>query len=142
MGFAYASGNTWLAGDTTLVMIVLAFIASSQFALPLLSHQAPKRLPLALFATLLVGLAYGGSVRLIEWVMQPLQLMHPQPLNVFHVTGIMALTLAWLSMLFIKGSIKTDELPAWMLKIYVAALNASYPHPTTVTAHRNHYQYL
>ena len=141
LGFASASGKSWHAADTTLVLMVAAFLAATQFALPMLRHKTLQSMPLALAATILVGLAYGGSVCLIVWGMEPMQLMQPQPLNVLHIVGILALTLAWLLMLFLRHHHKAAPPPAWMLKNYVAALNASQPHPATVTAHRNHYQY-
>lgn len=141
LGFSYGSGKSWFAGDTTLVLMVVAFVTASQFALPMLRQKTPQILPLALMATTVVGFAYGGSVNLICWVMEPMRLMQPQPLNGLHVAGIIALTLAWLSILFVRNNKKTDKLPVWMLKNYVAALNASQPHPDTVTAHRNSYQY-
>ena len=141
-GFAYASGKSWFAGDTTLVLMMGAFLAASQFALPILRHKTLQHMPLALIATIVLGLAYGGNVHLFEWIMQPLHLMQPQALNEFHITGIIALTLAWLSILFLRGSENNDCYPAWMLKAYVVVLNSSQPHPATVTLHRNHYHYL
>lgn len=137
LGFAYASGKSWFAGDTTLVLMVVAFLTASQFALPILREKTLQSLPIALIATAVVGLTYGGSVHLITKAMQPMGLMQPQPLNGFHIAGIIALTLAWLSILFLRHQHKT---PAWMLKNYVKALNASQPHPATITAHRNSYQ--
>lgn len=138
LGFAYASGKSWFAGDTTLVLMVVSFLTASQFALPILREKTLQNLPLAFIATAVVGLAYGGSVCLIEWAMAPMGLMQPQPLNGFHVAGMLLLTLAWLSILFLRHSHKTAT---WMLKNYVKALNASQPHPATITAHRNCYQY-
>ena len=112
LGFAYASGKSWFAGDTTLVLMVVAFLAASQFALPVLREKALRSMPLALIATLAAGLAYGGSVHLIAKAMEPMGLMQPQPLNGFHIAGIIALTLAWLSMLFLRNDQKIDKLPA------------------------------
>jgi NAD(P)H-quinone oxidoreductase subunit 5 len=141
LGFSYASGKSWLAGDTTLVLMVVAFLTASQFALPILREKTLRSLPIALIVTTSVGLVYGGSVHLIAWAMEPMHLMQPQPLNGFHLAGIIALTLAWLSILFVRNDQETGALPAWMLKGYVTALNASQPHPATITAHRNSYQY-
>ena len=141
VGFAYALGEAWFAADTTLVLMVVALLAGSQFALPLLRSQTLKSLPLALMATMLMGLIYGGSVHLVTWAMEPMGLMQPQPLNGFHTLGIVVLVSAWVAMLFLRGSAKTGHTPTWMLKGYVAALNASQPHAATITAHRNHYQY-
>lgn len=138
LGFAIASGKSWFAGDTTLVLMVVSFLTASQFALPILREKTLRSLPIALIATAVVGLAYGGSVHLIAWAMEPMGLMQPQPLNGFHIAGIIALTLAWLSILFLRHQ---DKTPTWMLKNYVKALNASQPHSATITAHRNSYQY-
>ena len=138
LGFAYASGKSWFAGDTTLVLMIVSFLTASQFALPILREKTIQNLPVALIATAVVGLAYGGSIHLIAWAMEPMGLMQPQPLNEFHIIGIIALALAWLSILFLRHQ---QETPAWMLKNYVKALNASQPHAATITAHRNSYKY-
>lgn len=138
LGFAYASGKSWFAGDTSLVLMLVSFLTASQFSLPILREKTFQSLPVALIATAVAGLTYGGSVHLIAWVMEPMGLMQPQPLNGFHIVGIIALALAWLSILFLRHQ---QETPAWMLKNYVKALNASQPHAATITAHRNSYQY-
>lgn len=140
--FAYASGESWLAGDTTLVLLVVAFLAASQLALPMLRVKILKNLPLAFSMTTVAGLAYGGSVHLITWVMKPMGIMQPQPLNLFHIAGMIALVVAWLAILFIRNENKKLENSSWMLQHYVKALNASQPYPETITAHHNHYQYL
>lgn len=140
-GFAAASGKTGLAGDTTLVVILLAFLAGSQFALPLLREKTWRHFPLALLLTGLVGLGYGGSVHLIAGVMEPMGFMQPQPLNGWHIAGMMALIMAWLSLLFARNEQKNTAPSAWMLKHYVSALNASQPDAATITAHRNRYRY-
>lgn len=141
-GFALASGKSWLATDTTLVLMLVAFLTASQFALPMLHQKPLQSLPVALIATIAVGLAYGANVHLIGTIMEPMQIMRPQALNSFHIAGIVLLTLAWLSILFIRNSKRTRQISAWMLKGYVMALNASQPHPDTVTAYRNQYKYL
>ncbi|WP_338870809.1 proton-conducting transporter membrane subunit [Spirosoma sp. SC4-14] len=139
--FALATGKTWFANDTTSVLTGVAFLAGSQFALPLLHAKPLRALPLALLGTGLAGLAYGGSVQLITGLMAPMALMQPQALNGFHIAGLLALVLAWLYRLFARNPEKTKQAPAWVLKGYVLALNASQPHPTTITNHRKHYQY-
>lgn len=139
--FAVSSGKAWMAGDTTLVLIVVAFLTASQFALPMLQSKPLRKLPLVLIGTGLFGVVYGGSIQLITWFMAPMGLMQPQPLNGFHLTGLLALTLAWLSRLFLRTPEQTASSPDRMLKGYVTALNASQPHPDTITTHRNQYQY-
>ena len=141
LGFGYVTGNSWSAGDTTLVLMVMTFLIASQFALMLLRVKTLRHFPLALIATTVGGGFYGTSVELIARMLEPMQLMQPQSLNVFHILGVIILTLAWLSILFIRSQAKRCDSPSWILRGYVAALNASQPYPATVTAHRNDYQY-
>lgn len=141
LGFGYASEKSWLAGDTTLILMVVTLLTASQFSLPLLRERPLQRLPVVLVVSVMLGMAYGVSVHLIAWVLAPLDLMQPQTLNSFHIVGLFALTLAWLSVLFIRRSRLVGQALIVMMKGYVAALNASQPHPQTVTAYRNSYKY-
>ncbi|MVM39148.1 proton-conducting membrane transporter [Spirosoma sp. HMF3257] len=59
--FAISSGKAWMSGDTTLVLIGVAFLTASQFALPMLQSKPLQRLPLALIGTGLFGLVYGAA---------------------------------------------------------------------------------
>jgi NAD(P)H-quinone oxidoreductase subunit 5 len=142
VAFDYITLNSWVAGDSSLVLVVVSFIAASQFALPLLRFNTVQNLPIALVCTVAVGLFYGFSVHVVAVIMHPMGLMQPQPLTYVHIVGIIALGATWLALLFFRHRAKTSNLPSWMLKGYVTALNASQPHSSTVTAHRNHYQYL
>lgn len=141
-GFAFASGKSWTAGDTTLVLMLVSFLSASQFALSILSRKTLKNLISALIFTSLFGLFYGGSVQLITWAMEPMQLMQPQSLNGLHIAGMLALILTWLVTLFGSLYKKISKPPVWMLKGYVVALNSSQPAPPTVTSHRNQYTYI
>lgn len=142
LGLAYASGKTWFGADSSCVLMVVAFMAASQFALPLLRTHLLQNLPLAIFASAVIGLLYGSSMHLIALLLAPMQLMQPQALNSLHILGMIVLTLAWLALLFLRNHQQQGQLWPWMLKGYVLALNASQPHPATVTTQRNHYQYL
>jgi NAD(P)H-quinone oxidoreductase subunit 5 len=138
--FTLASDKNIFAGDTTLFLITLATIAGTQFALPIVRGSSAIKLPLALVSSSITGAVYGLSVRLIEGVLVPLGMSHPQPLNVLHIVALVILVAAWLGFLFARKP-EGKALPDWMLKTYVCMLNASQPHPKTVTAHRNHYQF-
>lgn len=140
--FAVVSGKLWLAQDTTLVLVMIAFIAASQFALTMLRTKALLRLPLALMATGIMGGVYGLSVRLIESILAPLDMMQPQPINAFHVAGMIGLAACWAGMVFGRNACRQNAMPQWMLSLYVKTLNASQPHAKTITSHRNHYHYL
>ena len=137
-GFAVASGKPWLPTDTTLVLVAVAFVAGAQFALAVMRRRPLARLPLALPLTVAMGLLYGGSVRLVEAILAPDGLAQPQPLNAFHVAAILLLLGAWLAML-LRRNPGDERASDRALALYVKAVNASQPHPSTVTAQRNHY---
>ncbi|MCS5707656.1 oxidoreductase [Candidatus Berkiella cookevillensis] len=141
IGFAYVTGKSWFAGDTTLVLMVLAFLSASQFALSILKFKSLFSIATAFIITAAFGLLYGMSVQLVAWAIEPMHLMQPQLLNGFHMIGIAVLTLAWLSILFLRNRSEAEVNSSLMPRTYVFALNASQPHPTTVTAIRNQYQY-
>lgn len=138
--FSLTSDKDFLAGDTTLFLIVIAMIAGTQVALSILPDPPLTRIPLALIATMITGSLYGLSVRLIGQVLDPLGISIPQPINLLHIIALVALSSSWLAILFAPRP-NGVECPEWMLKAYVRTLNASQPHPKTITAHRNQYQF-
>lgn len=127
-----------LSGDTTLFLTLLALIAGTQFALSIMRSYSFE-LPLAFATTIIMGSVYGFSVHLIEQPLRALGISTPQPLNALHIMALMILTAAWLFILFVRNKQKNQA--DWVLKTYVQMLNASQPHPKTVTAHRNEYQF-
>lgn len=140
--FAYIANKSWLAGDSTLVLMVITFLAGSQLSLSILSHLNFKNFILAVLITLTTAIIYGGSTQFFTWILAPMQLMHVQPLNIFHILSIFALTLAWLCILFIRNPSKNlGKNSKWLLKVYVKFLNYSQPHKSTITSCRNHYHY-
>jgi len=141
ISFGYASSKSWLVSDTTLVLMVVSFLATSQLAISMLRKISIKGFLLALVTTLLAGLSYGFSVQFVTWVIKPLYLMDPQPINWAHILGIILFSTAWLSILLVRNKDKTTSFSPLMLRCYVSALNFSQPHPNTVTTHRNHYNY-
>jgi len=76
-GFMLISGKALFAGDTTLILIAIAFIAGAQFAMPLLKDAALKMFPFAFIATALMGTLYGFSVHMLEAALAPLNVMQP-----------------------------------------------------------------
>ncbi len=123
-------------------MMVVAFVAACQAGLALLRQNIFQHLPWAIVLTLVMGLVYGSSVHFIAWALKPINMMQPQPLNGFHLVGMMILIMPWLMTLFVRRIDQAGRLSNLMSKYYVSALNASQPHPATVTAHHNQYQYL
>ncbi|MDE3236651.1 MAG: proton-conducting membrane transporter [Bacteroidota bacterium] len=140
-GFALISHKSFAVLDTTLFLTGIAFLGAAQLAIPLLKPSPLKKLPIALISAVFAGAAYGSSVYGIEKLLEPLHIWNPQPLGLLHIIGFLILTGSWLFVLFGKRKENTQNIPAWMKKGYVSMLNASQPHPTTITAHHNHYQY-
>jgi len=64
--FALTSGKTWFSGDTTLVLMVIALITSTQFAIPILMLKSRFRVLTALIGTSCVNIFYGFSVQFIS----------------------------------------------------------------------------
>jgi len=140
--FSVTSHKNIMAGNTTVFIIMLAFIAGTQLALPIIQSEASfLKFPLSLLATTIMGSLYGLSIYLIEHILAPLNMLHPMPLNALHFIAFGLLFFAWVAILFLRKPISGKPYPNWALKIYVSMLNASQPHEKTVTAHRNHYQF-
>ncbi|MBY0407930.1 MAG: hypothetical protein K2Q01_09580 [Rickettsiales bacterium] len=140
-GMAGGAVFAWVADKpltgAALVLVAIAVMAGSQFALPMLREHPLKKLLPALLATLLAGAFYGLNVHAFEWLLAAIPLHHPQPLSALHLLGVALLALAWLCMLFGQPLSRL----ACTRRLYMAALNASQPHFATITAHRNRYQY-
>ncbi|MCI5051833.1 MAG: hypothetical protein MRY21_01690 [Simkaniaceae bacterium] len=138
--FSCTSHKPFFSTNTTLFLITLAVIAGTQFALPIFRSNLKGKLPIAIVVTALAGATYGGNVYFIEWALEPLDRSVPQPLNLLHIIALISLVGAWF-MVLLRSNFKRREWPDWMLKLYVKMLNASQPHPKTVTTHRNQYQF-
>lgn len=127
--------------NTTLIQSSIVFIAATQFSLTLLQASPWKRLISVLILCSAMSTLYGYSIYLFELVLSPLKLMHPQPLNWVYIIGLSTLMVAWVAFLFkdyLNQKIAINKYwPAW----YVRTLNASQPHPSTITTFRNQYQY-
>lgn len=138
--FSVASGKPLLTADTTLFLTFISMMAGTQFALTIIRGGGRAKLPLAAVAATAGGAFYGLNVRLIEHLLAPLNIWTPQPLNVFHLIAAAILLVSWLVMLFMRPAVK-GQIPGWLQAGYVKMLNASQPHPKTITAHRNEYQF-
>jgi NAD(P)H-quinone oxidoreductase subunit 5 len=139
--FTWSSHMKLMAGDTTLFLIGLSLIAGTQLALPILRNLGWKSIATAAFATTLIGAAYGLSIEAFKYMLAPMDLFAPQELNTAHIMGYGILLLAWLSMTFSCRSKLASSPPRWMVRGYVAMLNAAQPHPRTITTHRNNYNF-
>lgn len=131
--FAIINNKKWLPSDTSLVIIGIVFITGTQLTLMILRYAPFKRLPLAIIASVIMAGLYGANVYFFELILSPLELMQPQPLNTLYFIGLIILAISWSLILFVRYSNHKAELPTWLLRLYVKALNDSQPHPTTIT---------
>jgi NAD(P)H-quinone oxidoreductase subunit 5 len=139
--FSMVNHQFGLALDTTFVLLVIWFITVTQFALASLIYSPWKKLLITIFLTSLISVVYGLSIRMMESIFASSHLMQPQPLNAFYLIGLVGLFIIWLIMLFKDKLINRHNLPRALLIFYVKALNASQPHPATITTNRNQYRY-
>lgn len=139
--FALVTEKEIFNGDTNLFLILLVMIAGTQFALPLARKAPLIQTPFILGLTMAAGAIHGMSVHFVEAALAPLEISRPQPLNILHMIALAALSGAWLAMIFGRWTASINPCPDWLLKHYVRMLNASQPHPETITTQRNHYQF-
>lgn len=139
--FALVTEKEIFSGDTNLFLILLVMIAGTQFALPLARKGPLTQTPFILGLTMAAGAIHGMSVHLVETALSPLGISRPLPLNALHMIALAALSEAWLTIIFGRWTVGAKHCPDWLLKYYVCMLNASQPHPQTITTQRNHYQY-
>ncbi len=140
--FSLPTGYSWLAGNTTLVLMIVSFVTASQFSLTILSLNVRFKIPIAIFVSSLMSFIYGSTVGLVKKSLGPIEFTETQTLNTFHFLGIALLVLSWLSVLFFKNTKKLRFPFPSLNKWYVKGLNASQPHRATVTTQRNNYKYL
>ena len=140
--FATINHKNCLPLDTSLIIVVIVFIAGSQLALTFLRRASVKNFPLAMIMTSVMATLYGANVYFFDLILSPLELMKLQPLSIFHVIALLMLTLSWLFIIFFRYSNYKSDLPDWLIKSYIIALNSGQPHPETITSYRKGYDYV
>jgi NAD(P)H-quinone oxidoreductase subunit 5 len=139
LAFALTSGTKLSFADTGCLMTALAFMASSQLAVGLLGKPLTV---MGLFSTFLVGLCGGGlyglSIRLVETTLTSLHAIQPQPMDAIYFAGIAVTFILWIAMILnLPVKIQYFNLCKYL---YMAAFNASQPHPQTISSTRSAYQ--
>jgi NAD(P)H-quinone oxidoreductase subunit 5 len=139
--FTLASNQMWSATDSSLVLFGMVWIAASQLVLKLQQGLTWKSIAIILAIITMTAGLYGFSIFAIEYMVSPLHLMQPQPLNIIHLVALAIALLMWIAMLFKKNIGTVSAVRNVFARCYVNALNASQPHPSTVTSFRNQYRY-
>ncbi|MFM1800870.1 MAG: Na(+)/H(+) antiporter subunit [Planctomycetota bacterium] len=138
--FGLTSQTSLRFQDTSSLMVIMAFMVSSQLAASLLSSGPFNlgRFTASLVLGCSAGALYGLNLLLIEFAIGSALLLQPQPLDPVYIIGFGLLFLAWIFMSLNLYS-RVQSLSFWK-RLYVASLNASQPHSKTVTANRTAYQ--
>lgn len=139
--FLQSISSEWFEYNTSLFTVFVVCIALSQFSFSALIKNPLSRTPFVAIAVMIVGWVYGLSVHSVELFVAPMNLFHPQQINFLYVFGMILLLVSWLVMIFFIYFNKVKFLPDWIIKIYVQLINASQPHSSTITTHRNDYKY-
>lgn len=140
IAFIFTSGEGIPAFDSRWVLLNVVLISGIQLALSTLESIHWKLILSAFAITTTAGLLYGASVGIFYNLLP--ELSSPTPLNSLHIAGMCVLSMSWLSMLLANTWIRSPKLSVLIKHIYMQSLNSSQPHPSTITAHRNDYNYL
>ena len=135
--FAYFSHKPFLSTSTSLFLVGFAFMASTQVAHVILQNKISLfRNTLALLGAVISGAMYGSAVHGIESAL-PAITMPALPINALHLIGLIGFLMIWLGLnLKSLGFVQKTEF--WK-RAYMALLNGSQPHPSTITSIRQSY---
>lgn len=139
LAFGVTSETDLSFSSTSCMMILLAFMATTQLAIGLLNKPMTILRTAGTFLTgIAAGSLYGLNVRLIESALTPIHTPMPVPMDAIYFIGFVVIVLAWMAMILnLPTRLQTQN---WWKRLYMAALNASQPHPSTVSATRTTYQ--
>lgn len=140
LSFALISEKSLFTLQPTTFLVGFAFISGTQLAYSLLARgELYKRILPAFILVSLVGVFYGESIHLIESFFPTYSTKALPNLNLIHLLVFALFFILWLGM-NLKNSLGLERTKVWG-QLYVSALNGSQPHPKTITASRNTYQY-
>lgn len=140
LSFALVSKKSVLTLQPTTFLVGFAYISGTQLTYSLLRSGALyKRVLPAFILVSLVGVFYGESVHFIESFFPTYSAKALPNLSLIHLLVFALFFILWLGM-NLKNSLGLERAKVWG-QLYVSALNGSQPHPKTITASRNTYQY-
>ncbi|MGQ3890451.1 proton-conducting transporter transmembrane domain-containing protein [Legionella sp. CNM-4043-24] len=138
--FALITGKSLFTLQAGTFLVGFAFISGTQSACSILaSGSARRRMIPALITVSLLALLYGGSIRFVESFFPSYPADMLPGLNTMHLLVFTLFVLLWLGMNF-KSSLRLQQSSLWK-RLYVSTLNGSQPHPDTISATRNNYQF-
>jgi NAD(P)H-quinone oxidoreductase subunit 5 len=139
-GFALMTGKPILSTQTTTFLLGFVFMTGTQLMLSIIAEERSfKRITLALILVFISGNFYGTSIHVIEMLLPNLMTDDQQQLSILQLSTLVVFFSLWiLFSLGIYQKITDKKLWDWF---YIKMLNASMPHPKTITANRNTYNY-
>lgn len=138
--FAFITNKPVFSLNTTTFLLVFAFISGAQLTLAIQTHwRGVKRSIIALAAAFLSGVLYGESIYLIEALLPNFNVLQLPKLNILHELTLALFLLVWFAFNF--GLVNKYRDSRIWCRFYMMMLNKSQPHPKTVTAIRNTYQF-
>lgn len=138
--FSIGSDQNIFITNTTVFVFFIVFISGVQLALGIVRQHVIRETLFALIFVSLAGLAYGLIINIFEKKLATLEIFQPQKLNALHVIFMLLLGGMWLIAQFAQNA-KKINFRQYMLMMYVKMLNASQPHPKTITTHKHAYKY-
>lgn len=138
--FCLVSEKSLFTIQPSTFLVGFAYISGTQMAYSLFAGGVlyKKILP-AFIAVSFAGVLYGGSILLIESLLPTYSAQALPKLDWIHFLMFGLFFILWLGMNVNKSpGLQGSKL--WR-QLYVSALNGSQPHPKTITACRNTYQY-
>jgi NAD(P)H-quinone oxidoreductase subunit 5 len=140
LSFALVSEKSLFTLQPTTFLVGFAYISGTQLAYSLLRDESLYKRALPAFMLVsLAGVFYGESIHLIESLFPTYSAQALPSLNLSHLLVFALFILLWLGM-NVKNVFGLQRTNLWK-QVYVSALNGSQPHPKTITASRNTYQY-
>ena len=137
--FAWFSDKSFFSMNTSAFLVGFAFIAATQVAHAALQNKITlSKNILAIVAASLSGAIYGCSIHLIAAAIPSIITVH-HSINALHLTAFTGFMMIWL-VLNLECFRLIQKTPFWK-RSYVTLLNASQPHPKTITSIRQSYQY-
>jgi NAD(P)H-quinone oxidoreductase subunit 5 len=137
--FAAVSGMGVHPEKTSIFIVALAFMVAAQLGFGLAGARVTlTKTVISIAGGVASGLLYGASVLLIEVLLSPLAAAQPQSMNTLYWFGLALTALIWTAF-NVAWSPAVKSSSVWK-RIYMAGLNASQPHPATVTVTRTTYR--
>jgi NAD(P)H-quinone oxidoreductase subunit 5 len=140
--YAWMANISWIALDTRLWIVLMILMSTAHLSLGIIKESPFKQLPMAIVVSLILPILYAVNIDFFNGILPGVSTVGSQPLTILHVMGFTILIGSWIGMSWIQCMLAKETCPNWILRLYIRSLNASQPHPKTVTSYRKGYDYV